>query len=136
MRRMGMGDGNLVVVYDGAGIFSAPRVWWMLRAMGHDKVAVLDGGLPAWKAAGGAIESGPAQPKAAAFTARRNSGILRDFGAVMAALEVDSADAGCTQRRALRGQRGTEPRPGVTPRPYARRGEYSLPQLSSPATAR
>ncbi len=83
---LGIGDSDMVVVYDGAGIFSAPRVWWALKAMGHDKVAVLDGGMPAWKAAGGAIESGPARPKAATFTARPNGGILRDFGAVKAAL--------------------------------------------------
>ncbi len=83
---LGIGDSDMVVVYDGTGIFSAPRVWWALKAMGHDKVAVLDGGMPAWKAAGGAIESGPVQPKAATFTARPNGGILRDFGAVKAAL--------------------------------------------------
>ena len=47
---LGIGDGSMVVVYDGAGLFSAARVWWMLRAMGHDAVAVLDGGLPKWKA--------------------------------------------------------------------------------------
>ena len=47
---LGIGDDDMVVVYDGAGMFSAPRVWWMLKAMGHDKVAVLDGGFPKWKA--------------------------------------------------------------------------------------
>jgi thiosulfate/3-mercaptopyruvate sulfurtransferase len=83
---LGIGDNDMVVVYDGIGIFSAPRVWWALKAMGHDQVAVLDGGMPAWKAGGGAIESGPAQPKAARFTARPNGGILRDFSAVKAAL--------------------------------------------------
>ena len=70
---LGIGDGDMVVVYDGAGIFSAPRVWWALKAMGHDKVAVLDGGMPAWKAAGGALESGPAKPKPASFTPIRTA---------------------------------------------------------------
>jgi thiosulfate/3-mercaptopyruvate sulfurtransferase len=83
---LGIGDNDMVVVYDGTGIFSAPRVWWALKAMGHDKVAVLDGGMPAWKAAGGALESGPARPTSTTFTARPNGGILRDFGAVKAAL--------------------------------------------------
>ena len=46
MRRLGLGDGNLIVVYDTAGIYSSPRAWWMLRAMGHNDVKVLDGGLP------------------------------------------------------------------------------------------
>src|SRR3954464_4296968 len=45
---LGIGDGDTVVVYDGSGIFSAPRAWWALRAMGHEKVFVLDGGLPKW----------------------------------------------------------------------------------------
>ena len=43
MGAMGIGDGDMVVVYDSMGIFSAPRVWWTFRAFGHDKVAVLDG---------------------------------------------------------------------------------------------
>jgi len=71
---LGIGDDDMVVVYDGAGIFSAPRVWWTLKAMGHDKVAVLDGGMPAWKAAGGALEKGPARPIAVTFTPRPNGG--------------------------------------------------------------
>ena len=45
VRRLGLGDGNRIVVYDGAGIFSAPRVWWMFRRFGHGDVAVLDGGF-------------------------------------------------------------------------------------------
>ncbi len=50
MRRMGIGDGNRVVVYDTKGLFSAARAWWMFRIFGHDDVAILDGGLPKWKA--------------------------------------------------------------------------------------
>lgn len=49
MRALGIGDGHQVVVYDTAGIFSAPRVWWMFKYFGQDNVAVLDGGLPKWK---------------------------------------------------------------------------------------
>ncbi len=83
---LGLGDGDMIVVYDGTGIYSAPRVWWAFKAMGHDKIAVLDGGLPAWKAADGALESGPASPKPAQFTPHPNNAILRDFAAVKAAL--------------------------------------------------
>lgn len=83
---MGIGDGDMVVVYDSMGIFSAPRVWWTFKAFGHDKVAVLDGGLPAWKAIGGALEKGPAKSKPAHFTARLNQGIVRDFQQVKEAL--------------------------------------------------
>jgi len=52
MGELGIGDETMLVVYDGAGLYSAPRAWWMLRAMGHDKVVILDGGLPAWNRAG------------------------------------------------------------------------------------
>ena len=52
MRAMGVGDGHQVVVYDGLGLFSAARVWWLFRLMGKKKIAVLDGGLPKWMAEG------------------------------------------------------------------------------------
>ncbi|SEW38727.1 thiosulfate/3-mercaptopyruvate sulfurtransferase [Cognatiyoonia koreensis] len=52
MRAIGIGDGHQVVVYDGAGLFSAARVWWLFKLMGQKDVAVLDGGLPKWKADG------------------------------------------------------------------------------------
>src|SRR3546814_962646 len=48
VRRLGLGDGLRLVIYDQRGIFSAPRVWWTFRAFGHEEVAVLDGGLPKW----------------------------------------------------------------------------------------
>src|SRR5437763_9006709 len=52
MERLGVGDDQRVIVYDSAGLMSAARVWWMLRVFGHDRVAVLDGGLPKWLAEG------------------------------------------------------------------------------------
>jgi len=52
MQKMGVDHDSAIVVYDKVGIYSSPRAWWMLRAMGHDQVAVLDGGLPAWTQAG------------------------------------------------------------------------------------
>lgn len=59
IRGMGIGETQPVVVYDQDGLYSAPRVWWMLRCLGHGPVAVLDGGLNAWTKAGGSVESGP-----------------------------------------------------------------------------
>ena len=52
MRAMGVGDGHQVVVYDGMGLFSAARVWWLFRLMGQTNIAILDGGLPKWIADG------------------------------------------------------------------------------------
>jgi thiosulfate/3-mercaptopyruvate sulfurtransferase len=58
MQDLGVGAGMQVVVYDSVGLFSAARAWWMFRYFGHDEVAVLDGGLPAWIGAGYSVESG------------------------------------------------------------------------------
>ena len=57
--KLGLDPEAHIVIYDAIGLYSAARVWWMFRIFGHDKVSVLDGGLPAWKAVGGAIEAGP-----------------------------------------------------------------------------
>lgn len=104
---LGIGDGDMVVVYDGVGIFSAPRVWFALKAMGHEQVAVLDGGLPAWKAAGGVLESGPAKPRPAKFTPRFNPALVRDFAAVKSAL----GNSQVLDARSAPRFEGTEPEP-------------------------
>jgi len=57
VQKLGLNHDSQVVVYDSVGMFSSPRAWWMLRAMGFDACAVLDGGLPAWKSAGFEINS-------------------------------------------------------------------------------
>lgn len=84
MRALGLGDGQTIVVYDHTGIFSAPRAWWMLRAMGHDKVFVLDGGLPKWRREGRAVASGAVQASPASFTAIAQPALMRDFDAMLA----------------------------------------------------
>jgi len=111
MGRLGIGDGERVVVYDGTGIFSAPRAWWMLRAMGHENVFVLNGGLPKWRRDGYAVESGGTAAVPATFTTRPLAGLARDFGQVKAALgRVQIADARSAAR--FRGEEA-EPRPGL-----------------------
>ena len=62
---LGVGDGDRIVVYDGVGLVSAARAWWMFLAFGDRRVAVLDGGLPAWIASGGELEFGNCDPRAA-----------------------------------------------------------------------
>jgi len=56
---LGINNNSAIIVYDSLGIFSSPRVWWMFKVMGFDNIAVLDGGLPAWKAAGFAVNTSP-----------------------------------------------------------------------------
>jgi len=56
---LGINNNSVIVVYDSLGIFSSPRVWWMFKAMGFKNIAVLDGGLPAWKEAGLTVNNEP-----------------------------------------------------------------------------
>ena len=79
MKKMGIGDGMHVVAYDSEGLYSAARVWWMFRAMGHEDVRVLNGGLKKWKAEGRALEDGePRRRSERHFTARLNADLVRD----------------------------------------------------------
>jgi thiosulfate/3-mercaptopyruvate sulfurtransferase len=73
-RRAGIGLGSRVVAYDEAGEGGAARLWWLLRHFGHDDVAVLDGGLRAWRAAGGPLRAGPEEVEAGDFAARPREG--------------------------------------------------------------
>lgn len=80
MRKRGVGDGTRVVVYDNQGLFSAARVWWTFRVMGHEDVVVLDGGFPAWERAGHEIETGePQQRMERHFTSRVRSDLVRSL---------------------------------------------------------
>ena len=84
VRRLGLGDGTRIVVYDQQGLRSAARVWWSFRVFGHDDVAVLDGGLPKWRAEGRALEDGPARPAERHFSARMNTLMVRDKEQILA----------------------------------------------------
>ncbi len=88
VRRLGLGDGNRIVVYDTSGMFSAARVWWLFRLMGHEDVAVLDGGLPKWKAEGRQLDDLPRAPRARHFTPRRDMTIIRDVTEVARAIKL------------------------------------------------
>ncbi len=114
MRKFGIGDGARIVVYDAHGIFSAARVWWMFRAMGADDVVVLDGGLPAWIADGGAIDDGPpTKPSERHFTARLRRDLVRDL-AEMRALVARGGTGILDARPAPRFSGAeSEPRPGL-----------------------
>jgi thiosulfate/3-mercaptopyruvate sulfurtransferase len=113
MRKLGLGDGNLVVVYDGAGIYSAARAWWMLRAMGHEEVAVLDGGFPKWKRESRPIEDMVATPYPRHFTPRANNAILRSFDQMKANLDSRGEQVVDARGASRFNAKEPEPRPGV-----------------------
>ncbi len=112
---LGVGDGHEVVLYDGSGAnLSAARIWWMFRVFGHERVAVLDGGLPKWRSEGRPLERGVVTPRRERFTSRPvPPGAVRDLAAVWRALEggheqiVDMRSAGRFSGR------DPEPRPGL-----------------------
>lgn len=83
MEMLGIGDGDRVIVYDSAGLSSAGRAWWMLRLFGHDNVAVLDGGLPKWKAEGRRVDTAVPSPPRARFTARFDPSTVRGRSALL-----------------------------------------------------
>jgi thiosulfate/3-mercaptopyruvate sulfurtransferase len=113
MRTMGVGDGHQVVVYDGMGIFSAARVWWTFRLMGKTDVAVLDGGLPKWRAEGRPLEDMPPVLRDRHMTVQRQAGLVKDVTQVAQASKLgdhEILDARSPGR--FRGEE-PEPRPGL-----------------------
>jgi thiosulfate/3-mercaptopyruvate sulfurtransferase len=97
---LGISNDCQVVVYDQHGIYSAPRGWWMFRAFGHDNVAVLDGGLPKWRAEGRSITADIPAPAAVNFSSTLRPDLLRLTDQVNANISdgdeqvVDARDAG------------------------------------------
>ena len=83
MEGLGIGGDDRVVVYDSAGLSSAGRAWWMLRLFGHRNVALLDGGLPQWKADGRPLETAVPNPPLRRFTARFDPALVRDKHALL-----------------------------------------------------
>ncbi|MDO8882458.1 3-mercaptopyruvate sulfurtransferase [Pseudotabrizicola sp.] len=113
MRAMGVGDGHQVVVYDGAGLFSAARVWWTFRLMGKMDVAVLDGGFPKWQVEGREVEDLPPVVRDRHMTVSRQNHLVKDVTQVAHAAKLAQAeiiDARATAR--FKGE-VDEPRPGL-----------------------
>ncbi|OSP53729.1 3-mercaptopyruvate sulfurtransferase [Pseudoruegeria sp. SK021] len=113
MRKMGVGDGHQVVIYDGAGLFSAARVWWLFRLMGKTDVAVLDGGFPKWKAEGREVEDLPPMIRDRHMTVQRQAHLVRDVTQVASASKLgdyEIVDARSPAR--FRGD-AAEPRPSL-----------------------
>ena len=109
MRAMGVGDGHQVVAYDGAGMFSAARVWWLFRLMGKTDVAVLDGGFGKWQAEGHPIEDMPPIMRDRHITVSRQNHLVRDVTQVAAASKL--GDHEIIDARAPGRFRGEDPEP-------------------------
>jgi thiosulfate/3-mercaptopyruvate sulfurtransferase len=113
VRKLGLGDGLRLVIYDQRGIFSAPRVWWTFRYFGHEEVAVLDGGLPKWLNEGRPVEEGEAPAEERHFTPRLNSLLLRDRGQLLANLAGKAEQVVDARSRARFEGAAPEPRQGL-----------------------
>ncbi|MEO1537234.1 MAG: 3-mercaptopyruvate sulfurtransferase [Pseudomonadota bacterium] len=109
MRAMGVGDGHQVVVYDGAGLFSAARVWWLFRLMGQTNVAVLDGGFPKWRAEGREIEDMPPILRDRHMTVTVRNDMVKDVTQVAAASKLKDWDI--VDARSAPRFKGEEPEP-------------------------
>ncbi|MFT6021954.1 MAG: thiosulfate/3-mercaptopyruvate sulfurtransferase [Ascidiaceihabitans sp.] len=109
MRAMGVGDGHQVVVYDGSGLFSAARVWWLFRLMGQMNIAVLDGGFPKWQAEGREIEDMPPVIRDRHMTVRFQNHLVRDVTQVSSASKLGGSQI--VDARAAARFRGEAPEP-------------------------
>ena len=110
MSALGLSNDGTIVVYDSSGVnLSAPRAWWMFRVMGHEAVAVLDGGFGKWTAEGRPVERGDATPEPGKFVARLDAGRVASMAQVR---EIASAgDVQVVDARSPGRFEGTEPEP-------------------------
>ncbi|WP_045387829.1 3-mercaptopyruvate sulfurtransferase [Falsirhodobacter sp. alg1] len=109
MEDFGIRTGKQVVVYDTAGLFSAARVWWLFRLMGHENVAVLDGGFPKWRAECLPVSAEAPEIAPAEYTATQNNTLVRNKAEVAATLDTGSAQI--VDARAAARFRGDAPEP-------------------------
>jgi len=110
---LGIADSDTIVVYDGAGMYSAPRVWWTFRLFGADKVFVLDGGLPKWKAERRPLETGAVKREPRTFKARKTAELVASLATVRAALASGSAQVVDARPAERFLGKAPEPRPGL-----------------------
>jgi thiosulfate/3-mercaptopyruvate sulfurtransferase len=125
LRAMGVGDGHQVVVYDGAGLFSAARVWWTFRLMGKIDVAVLDGGFPKWQAEGREVEDMPPVIRDRHMTVSRQNHLVKDVTQVAHAAKLGEAEI--IDARAEARFRGDVPEPRAGLRSGHIPGSKNLP---------
>ena len=110
---LGIDNNTTVLVYDMAGLFSAPRVWWTFLAMGHDKVHILDGGFPAWQRVDYPVTDRPTPKASTQFIARPKPSLVTSFEQMMEIVKSGSAQIIDARGAPRFFAREPEPRPGV-----------------------
>jgi len=110
---LGIGNGSTIVIYDGAGLASAPRIWWTFRVMGAARVFILDGGLPKWRAEGRPVEAGSVNPTSKVFNARLDRAAVVGLAEVSEAARTGNAQIVDARPAGRFSGEAPEPRPGL-----------------------
>ncbi|MGD9538096.1 MAG: 3-mercaptopyruvate sulfurtransferase [Alphaproteobacteria bacterium] len=132
---LGISNRDRVVVYDGAGQLGAARVWWTFRVFGHEQVAVLDGGLPKWRAEGRPVVSGTEQPPPARYVAKeKDADLVRSFEQLRANLETGAEQVLDLRSAGRFHATEPEPRPGLRGGHIPGSLNLPLPALLDPAS--
>ena len=113
VRKLGLGDGVRIVVYDANRFMASARVWWMFRLFGHGDVAVLDGGLAKWRGEGRLVDDQPVRPVERHFTARMNNMLVRDLDQMRANLARRTEQIVDVRSAGRFNAAEPEPRPGL-----------------------
>jgi thiosulfate/3-mercaptopyruvate sulfurtransferase len=122
--KLGIGDGQTIVIYDGMGLYGAARVWWTFRAFGAQRVTVLDGGLPKWKAENRPLDTGNVARQPRTFTARLDHSMVAALADVQTALR---GGAQVVDARAADRFRGEAPEPRAGLRSGHMPGAFNVP---------
>jgi len=122
---LGITENDTIVVYDGTGFFSAPRVWWTFKIFGARNVFILDGGLPAWKQEGRPLDTGEVKRPQRTFNADMDTGAVAMLSDVQMALNDSSAQV--VDARSAGRFAGTEPEPRAGLRSGHMPGARSVP---------
>ncbi len=116
MEKLGLGSEHFIIIYDGMGLFSAARPWWMLKSFGHEKCAVLDGGFPKWKAENRPLSNEAVAVEPALFKPKLNSKMFWERKDIFKNIAEEKGLV--IDARSARRFRGEEPEP----RPNCRSG--------------